>query len=429
MIKLRYPLKVLQEEVAYFPPIQNTANPYLTEAAMYADQANQLQGYGYLVDGVGAFTYLGTVAGTAADYEGFGGNLRLSNLAGDLSTAEKNGIKTKLSIVDGGITGEGTSGTYTTTLLFDNIFGKFLGTRNQIAGENFTLATTGNKIGATIHIHFISDGVNPINFTSGFDFLHGIDSGTILPAGNYEFYFVYKANNRVSVNVNKGVYKILSYAYKISGSSQNISFANAADFVKPLSGAFSVGYWVKSTANDGFFTLGIMSASGRTWTSTMSKSGGFGSDLAIFNSGGSQFIQQYVIANNLIDVYYFIVHTYDGSGTRAGINSYSDSVKENNNTENVGVTSITTINNVGSFSIGLFGTNQSKNAECAMAFYVNKVLTQAEITNAFQLGKSAKISELPFYVDILEGWDFENNLLSARETHNGTATTPIYIQI
>ena len=67
----RYPLKVLQE-VEPFPPIQNTANPYLTEAAMYADQSNQLQGYGYLVDGVGAFTYLGTLAGSSADYEGFG---------------------------------------------------------------------------------------------------------------------------------------------------------------------------------------------------------------------------------------------------------------------------------------------------------------------------------------------------------------------
>ena len=70
----KYPLKVM-EEVEPFPPIQNTANPYLTEAAMYADQVNQLEGYGYLVDGVGAFTYLGTVAGTAADYEGFGGGL------------------------------------------------------------------------------------------------------------------------------------------------------------------------------------------------------------------------------------------------------------------------------------------------------------------------------------------------------------------
>ena len=72
MIYSKYPLKVLQE-VEPFPPIQNTDNPYLTEAAMYADQANQLQGYGYLVDGVGAFIYLGTVAGSSADYEPFGG--------------------------------------------------------------------------------------------------------------------------------------------------------------------------------------------------------------------------------------------------------------------------------------------------------------------------------------------------------------------
>ena len=101
-IKTRYKLKT-GEEVAYFPPIQNTANPYLTEAAMHADQANQLEGYGYLVDGVGAFTYLGTVAGTAADYEGFGGgsglDLRASNLAADLSTAEQDALKAKMNIV------------------------------------------------------------------------------------------------------------------------------------------------------------------------------------------------------------------------------------------------------------------------------------------------------------------------------------------
>ena len=73
-INSRYKLKT-GEEVDYFPPIQNTDNPYATEAAMHADQANQLEGYGYLVDGVGAFTYLGTLAGTAADYEGFGGGV------------------------------------------------------------------------------------------------------------------------------------------------------------------------------------------------------------------------------------------------------------------------------------------------------------------------------------------------------------------
>ena len=88
------------EEVAYFPPIQNTDNPYATEAAMHADQANQLEGYGYLVDGAGAFTYLGTVAGTSADYEAFGGgsgaDVRLSNVVSDLSGAEKTDILNKI---------------------------------------------------------------------------------------------------------------------------------------------------------------------------------------------------------------------------------------------------------------------------------------------------------------------------------------------
>ena len=46
-IDSRYKLKT-GKEVDYFPPIQNTDNPYLTEAAMHLDQANQLEGYGYL---------------------------------------------------------------------------------------------------------------------------------------------------------------------------------------------------------------------------------------------------------------------------------------------------------------------------------------------------------------------------------------------
>ena len=99
MIYSKYPLKVL-EEVEPFPPIQNTGNPYLTEAAMHADQANQLQGYGYLVDGVGAFTYLGTVAGTAADYEGFGtvDTTNLAKLDSGNSFAETNHFNKGLRI-------------------------------------------------------------------------------------------------------------------------------------------------------------------------------------------------------------------------------------------------------------------------------------------------------------------------------------------
>ena len=69
---LTYDIPAITEKEDFTtPPIQNTDSPYATEAEMHLDQANQLEGYGYLVDGVGAFTYLGTVAGTAADYKGF----------------------------------------------------------------------------------------------------------------------------------------------------------------------------------------------------------------------------------------------------------------------------------------------------------------------------------------------------------------------
>ena len=67
----RYKAEFGKEVEALPVPIQNTDNPYTDEAAMHADQSNQLEGYGYLVTGVGAFIYLGTLAGTAEDYEAF----------------------------------------------------------------------------------------------------------------------------------------------------------------------------------------------------------------------------------------------------------------------------------------------------------------------------------------------------------------------
>jgi len=57
-IDSRYKAEFGTEVEALPVPIQNTDNHYLTEAAMHADQSNQLEGYGYLVTGVGAFINL-----------------------------------------------------------------------------------------------------------------------------------------------------------------------------------------------------------------------------------------------------------------------------------------------------------------------------------------------------------------------------------
>lgn len=100
--------------------------------------------------------------------------------------------------------GQGVVRTFTSTLLFDIIEGVDYGSHPQAAAINFTLAGSGNKILAGNRATIVSDGVNPINFDGNFDFLYGIANGEVLAAGSYEFYFLYKGNGKVTVNVPGG---------------------------------------------------------------------------------------------------------------------------------------------------------------------------------------------------------------------------------
>ena len=143
-------------------PVINTANPYLTEAAMHLDQSNQLEGYGYLVDGVGAFTYLGTLAETAADYEGFGGglDLRASNLAGDLTTAEKDAIRLKIGTAI-------SPAPYLEEVIPDSYLPSTTGNfklKGSFFTENMTVTTTGGTVNQII---FNNDNEVDLNITTG----------------------------------------------------------------------------------------------------------------------------------------------------------------------------------------------------------------------------------------------------------------------
>ena len=176
------------------PPIQNTDTPYLTEAAMHADQSNQLQGYGYLVDGVGAFTYLGTVAGTAADYKGFGANLRLSNLAGDLSTAEQDGIKTKLSITARTIKSIGITTTYPVVLddkiKHLHVGAEFITIPTGVFSEGDLLVITCSRSGGSTlsGLNFLSDALLAVSIIklrlSGTVFLNFISDSMAIAWGD-----------------------------------------------------------------------------------------------------------------------------------------------------------------------------------------------------------------------------------------------------
>ena len=213
------PLKVMQV-VEPFPPIQSTDNPYLTEAAMYADQANQLQGYGYLVDGVGAFTYLGTVAGTAADYEGFGANLRLSNLAADLSTAEKDGIKTKLSIVASGASGNGIASFQEVTDIGNATTNEITVKGATIKGESHSPLTLAgiikneNFIGDSLNNDFITtlSSGSGYNVNNGFNALTGhsdfskyISLNKVIGTTKWEQEVTFKVNTLNSLSYGVGL--------------------------------------------------------------------------------------------------------------------------------------------------------------------------------------------------------------------------------
>lgn len=71
----------------------------------------------------------------------------------------------------------------------------------QTAAINLTIAVGGLVDQASfMRFRMTADGINAVNFGEGFDFLYGINSGEILEAGTYEFYFLY-INGSVSVNV------------------------------------------------------------------------------------------------------------------------------------------------------------------------------------------------------------------------------------
>lgn len=125
---------------------------------------------------------------------------------------------------------------WSSELLFDKN-SIYYADHTQTGAINFTIAAAGNLVDkdSVIRQRITSDGINTISFT-GFDadYIKGITSGDILPAGNYEFWFAY-ANGTVSVSV--------------PGEGESVTSSNAVnrngDNIE-LGGAFT-----KNTSHDG----------------------------------------------------------------------------------------------------------------------------------------------------------------------------------
>ncbi len=96
----------------------------------------------------------------------------------------------------------------------------------QTGALNLTIDTGGLvDESSTMRFRITADGVSPINFGEGFDYLYGISNGQILSAGTYEIYFLY-TNGSVSVNV-PGV---------TAESSSLVVLASPANFVATANG-------------------------------------------------------------------------------------------------------------------------------------------------------------------------------------------------
>ena len=86
-------------------------------------------------------------------------------------------------------------------LTFDNSIGIVSERLTQTGDIEFTLASSGNIPLCTIVMPVTSDGAHKFIFPEGTDFISGMNNGDILPAGDFEFYFLYKGHNKISVSV------------------------------------------------------------------------------------------------------------------------------------------------------------------------------------------------------------------------------------
>jgi hypothetical protein len=81
--------------------------------------------------------------------------------------------------------------------------------------------------------------------------------------------------------------------------------------------------------------------------------------------------------------------------------------------------------NGGTFSFGSVVTVPSFGCSVDEFGMFNRILTSVEWP---AVRATTDYLSLPFAADLIDAFSFDNNLNSVRGTHNGTATTPIFIQ-
>lgn len=215
--------------------------------------------------------------------------------------------------------------------------------------------------------------------------------------------------------------------YEHHTSAQNLTFANPLDFKTPLNQAFTIMVRHRLFTLDAKFGMGIFGPAGKRFYIANyyhSPNNSFAAELTMFSDAEASNITRSVIAGTESDSIVWIFE-YDGSGSSGGIKIYKDDTAPS--LVGSATNTISTLNEVGELRIGNFSdTFQTTQCHIDKAFFLPRLLTATERTE-IQTKEAGKIDTLSFAAEITDGWDFDGNLRSLKNTHNGSATTPQFV--
>jgi predicted GH43/DUF377 family glycosyl hydrolase len=174
-----------------------------------------------------------------------------------------------------------------------------------------------------------------------------------------------------------------------TGKSSEVIKDNTSGLL--TSGAFSMGVKARISTN-GFVAIGRGTTTARNWDFIFSNYENQGRVTAALTVAGTK---QAVTGNLPLNTWVKFIVTYNGAG---GMSLYQDGIKKADQID-------ATITNGGQFLIGQVIDLISRNSSIDDLFFVNKSLTQSEVTE--MLGLKSPL-ESSFKANVVKYWDFED---------------------
>jgi hypothetical protein len=208
------------------------------------------------------------------------------------------------------------------------------------------------------------------------------------------------------------------YAFGSPGTDQTLTFANPSDFV--FTGPFSCGVWMDTSTNGQTIIGGTTSSGATTWRfkKVNEQPGASG------QSGIESQIQDATSSNNIYRGSLLPVGrvrgvlTWDGSISADSLKIYANGTLVGNAGIDPGWAAMRPGGNV---------TATGVNTTIDVLFFANRALTAAEVSEDYNGGNRTTMAGTSFESSLIDYFLFDGSLVSAKGTHNATATSPQYV--